>query len=241
MRFAALSLCWSGLLAAVLLAPPAAAAELGPRQVVILLQTNPTVGLKLLADGFRPLQGNPEAISDRAVAMIERLGGDPIAALETATTIADVAGVALHALPVVRLAVDPDYTPPAGGAGWDLGPAGAAARGFEKITETDIRVFGARPRGIVAGGERLIGDGIVGVGRIAVAVADGDYELLLLTGDPEATPQVGPRSARRSRSQATLSLGGVIPVTAHPWEFRPISARLVGLMPAASSGLRSDG
>jgi hypothetical protein len=177
-------------------AGPTFAEPATPQQILIVMREDAAAGRDLLAKALETLRGRPEAIADLAVAMIGGLAGDPLETFAQSSAIADAAAIELRATPVVRAAVDAGYRLPDGAEGWDLGPSGGPGlSGFTPVGDADARAIGPGLRSLnVAGAGPLLSGGLLGVERVAVAVPDGDYEVLLLaagTGDAAAGSPFG--------------------------------------------------
>ncbi len=136
---------------------------------------------------FAAAGGDSEAITTLAVELIGALEGDPVAIVDAATLIADVASEALSTQPIVRVSVEGDFTLPPGAFGWDFGsPDSPTFAGFTKVTQGDRSIVTGASGGIQRpGGDGLLSDGLINVTRIIldVGVPDGIYRLILLTDD----------------------------------------------------------
>ncbi len=136
---------------------------------------------------FVAARGDSEAIVALAVELIGALEGDPVAIVDAATLIADVASEALSTQPIVRVAIEGNFSLPPGAFGWDFGsPDSPAFAGFTKVTQGDRNIVAGASSGIQRpGGDGLLSDGLINVTRIIleVGVPDGIYRLILLTDD----------------------------------------------------------
>ena len=133
---------------------------------------------------FGEVFGDSDAIVALAVELIESLAGDPVAFIDAAILIADVATEILTTQPIVRVSVDDKFALPLGALGWDLGSPGSPTfAGFSKLTKGNTNITGATGGVQRPGGEGLLSDGLINVTRISldVNVPDGTYRLILMT------------------------------------------------------------
>ena len=87
---------------------------------------------------FNEFRGDTVAITALAVDLIGALDGDPVAIIDVASLIADVATATLTTQPIVRVSVGGDMKLPHGAKGWDFGaPDSAVFEGFEHVTTVD--------------------------------------------------------------------------------------------------------
>ena len=80
---------------------------------------------------FNDLRGDSTAIAELAVELIGALDGNPVAVIDAATMIADVASHTLTTRPIVRVSVGDNLELPPGAQGWDFGaPDSVGFEGF---------------------------------------------------------------------------------------------------------------
>src|SRR5690606_15074774 len=118
----------------------------------------------------------------RGVALIKSLrrspaAKDPAAILAAADRIATMVSNDLSGRRVTQLAVDKDFRPSAKSIAWDLGPQdGTTHPGFERVLPGDSRIEGGNMQALRRpSDDPLLTDGIVGVERLKVKVAEGRY------------------------------------------------------------------
>jgi hypothetical protein len=162
------------------------------QDVLAALQSDSTTGRMALAEYLKPELGDPSALADKAVGLVRRLRGDPVESLSVATVIAEVAGEAFYARPIVRAAVDPNFALPKGAMGWDLGPPdGPLVKGFQRLSESDPRLSGDNLSSLRRpGADAMTTDGIVGVRRVTLEVPAGAFRLVLVTDDLSRTTTI---------------------------------------------------
>jgi hypothetical protein len=132
---------------------------------------------------FNDLRGDSAAITELAVELIDALDGDPVAVIDAATMIADVASHTLSAQPIVRISAGDNLLLPPGALGWDFGaPDSTRFEGFRKVTAADQDIVSGASGALQgAGGGDLLSDGLLGLHKFFVEVPDGTYRLILLT------------------------------------------------------------
>ncbi|MFP6745228.1 MAG: hypothetical protein VCB77_08605, partial [Alphaproteobacteria bacterium] len=134
---------------------------------------------------FNEFRGDTVAITALAVDLIGALDGDPVAVIDVASLIADVATATLTTQPIVRVSVGGDMKLPRGAKGWDFGaPDSAVFEGFEHVTTVDQDIVpGAQTALQNPGDEVLLSDGLLDISKFRVEVLGGTYRLILLTDD----------------------------------------------------------
>lgn len=131
---------------------------------------------------------SPEAVTQRATALIEQIGREKKDA-DTESLLGVIDRIASNAInlvagsQIVRIGVDADFVPTRALLAWDFGPAdGSIAPGFERILPNDERIGGAELDGLRRPADNeLLNDGIAGVERIEANVPDGEYRIILMT------------------------------------------------------------
>ena len=154
----------------------------------------------------------------RGVALIKSLrrspaAKDPAAILAAADRIATMVADDLSGRRVTQLAVDKDFRPSAKSIAWDLGPQdGTTHPGFERVLPGDSRIEGGNMQALRRpSDDPLLTDGIVGIERLKVKVAEGRYRIVLMT-EP-----IGEASTQLSPFGRTVVINGVeIPVADAP-------------------------
>lgn len=143
----------------------------------------PAIDQYLRGDGAAP-----GIVVRRATALIRALGRqrgslrpqDLLAAVDTVT---HVAARSLSYATVMHLAVEKDYRPNKAVLAWDFGPhEGIVMPGFERISPDDKRLSGSGIAALRRSDENpLLTDGIAGLRRIDLDLADGKYRVILMT------------------------------------------------------------
>ncbi len=154
-----------------------------------------------------------DAIAARARALIGALEGDPGAATDAAVLISDVAAQAMEAPRVYRATLDPAFALVPGAYGWDLGPAlSPLYPGFRRVTPAGLVSGDAPLRSFDLGrGDGLSSDGIFNVRSFTAHVPDGDYRLIVLTGDPGVHRLDRPFAGTIAVAGATLPVANADP------------------------------
>ncbi len=132
----------------------------------------------------------PQTVTDRARSLVHavrdtKAGQDPQQFLDISQRIATVAK-SLEVDQVQKVEVSTSYRPGPDDKGFKFGAAGAAAPPrFALLTPQDPLVKGVDMRVINSpGGNSLTGSGVIGVRSFQVAVPNGEYRVILLTGNP---------------------------------------------------------
>ena len=217
---------------AALLAIGAAGAQTGPPQIAAATPGNGGLDVPraivaaMLAgspDGFAELNrylgaGNltPGQIADRATALIGALGQQagsvkPEDLTKTIDRISGFASRLLATASVMRFAVDSSFRPAAGSLALDFGPPGGPTQpGFTKVTPNDPRLSGLNLAGLRRPLDQpLAASGIVGIQRINLQVAAGDYRLVLMT------QQLGDAAMMENPFGRSLRINGVPILVGH--------------------------
>ena len=217
---------------AALLAIGAAGAQTGPPQIAAATPGNGGLDVPraivaaMLAgspDGFAELNrylgaGNltPGQIADRATALIGALGQQagsvkPEDLTKTIDRISGFASRLLATASVMRFAVDSSFRPAAGSLALDFGPPGGPTQpGFTKVTPNDPRLSGLNLVGLRRPLDQpLAASGIVGIQRINLQVAAGDYRLVLMT------QQLGDAAMMENPFGRSLRINGVPILVGH--------------------------
>jgi len=217
---------------AALLAIGAAGAQTGPPQIAAATPGNGGLDVPraivaaMLAgspDGFAELNrylgaGNltPSQIADRATALIGALGQQagsvkPEDLTKTIDRISGFASRLLATASVMRFAVDSSFRPAAGSLALDFGPPGGPTQpGFTKVTPNDPRLSGLNLAGLRRPLDQpLAASGIVGIQRINLQVAAGDYRLVLMT------QQLGDAAMMENPFGRSLRINGVPILVGH--------------------------
>lgn len=149
-----------------------------------------------------------DAIAALARELIGALSGDPGAATDAAVLISDVASQAMKAPRIYRVSLDSAFALAPGAYGWDLGPAlSPLYPGFRRVTPAGLVSGDAPLRSFDRGrGDGLSSDGIFNVRGFTANVPDGDYRLIVLTGDP------GGRDLKRPFGATIAVAGATLPV-----------------------------
>jgi len=177
---------------------PAAAQSAAPPVPVppaVLANILTGVGGAAVLDRFLRGDGAPPAtVARRAAAVIRQLGAQrdrlkPEDLLGAVDRVVHVAARSLSYASVMRMAVAENYRPRNAVLAWDFGPAGGRVTpGFERIKPGDPRIAGDAMAGVAASGQNtLLKDGIAGLRRIKLNLAQGKYRIILRTqnaGDP---------------------------------------------------------
>lgn len=148
-----------------------------------------------IIDRFLRGDGAPPAlVARRAAAIIRQLGEQrgtlkPADLLGAVDRVVHVAARSLSYASVMRMAVAENYRPESAVLAWDFGPAGGKIMpGFERILPNDKRIAGDHMTGhLQAQRNSLLTDGISGLRKIELDLADGNYRIILMTqavGDP---------------------------------------------------------
>jgi hypothetical protein len=162
----------------------------------ILASTLTGVRGTAVIDRFLRGDGAPSAlVARRAAAIIRQLGaqrgrlkpGDLLGAVDR---VVHVAARSLSYASVMRMAVAENYRPESAVLAWDFGPAGGKIMpGFERILPDDKRIAGDDMTGhLQTRRNSLLTDGISGLRKIELDLADGNYRIILMTqnsGDPD--------------------------------------------------------
>lgn len=135
----------------------------------------------------------PKRMAARAIALINQVRGDPrvrtrARTLALASMISDLVAETVNAPRVIEVLVSGDYIPPANARAYDLGGRNApVALGFEPLTPDNNIVTGRRKAAFAADGPGpLLGDGVADVQRLAFALPNGTYRVILLQGGSRA-------------------------------------------------------
>ncbi len=149
-----------------------------------------------------------DAIAALARELIGALEGDPGAATDAALLISDMAYQAMEAPRIYRVSLDPAFALAPGAYGWDLGPAlSPLYPGFRRVTPAGLVSGDAPLRSFDRGqGDGLSSDGIFNVRAFTANVPDGDYRLIVLTGDP------GRQGLKRPFGETIAVAGATLPV-----------------------------
>ena len=186
----------------------------------------------LLGDG-----APAELVAKRAAAIIRQLGAqrstlEPENLLEAVDRVVHVAARSLSYSAVLRTAVAQNYRPDNAVLAWDFGPPGGKVMpGFDQIFPNDKRISGRDITAhIQASDNSLLADGLSGVRKIRLSLADGNYRIILMTRDPgESTLSDLPFGREVRTNGVTMIVSGKGPAT---WIDQALLAR---------SGLRLAG
>lgn len=146
-------------------------------------------------DRFLRGDGAPPAlVARRAAAIIRKLGAQrgtlkPEDFLGAVDRVAHVAARSLSFASVMRLTVADNYRPESAVLAWDFGPAaGHVMPGFDRVLPDDPRITGETMTAYLNDKQNaLLTDGISGMRKIELNLADGNYRIILMTrnfGDP---------------------------------------------------------
>ena len=155
----------------------------------ILASTLTGVNGRAIIDRYLRGDGAPPAlVARRAAAIIQQLGAQrdtlkPEDLLGAVDTVVHVAARSLSFASVMRMAVAQNYWPESTALAWDFGPvAGKIMPGFERILPDDKRIAGDNLTAHLQNKQNsLLADGISGVRRIELDLADGNYRIILMT------------------------------------------------------------
>lgn len=172
--------------------PQEAAVDVPP---VVLAHVLSGVRGTAVLDRFLRGDGAPPAtVARRAAAVIRQLGAQrdrlkPEDLLGAVDRVVHVAARSLSYASVMRMGVAENYRPRNAVLAWDFGPAGGRVMpGFERVQPGDSRIAGDAMAGVAASARNaLLADGIAGLRRIKLNLADGKYRIILMTqnaGDP---------------------------------------------------------
>ena len=159
-----------------------------PRNVLAGLLADGAQNGALLRSFLAKDGASPDAISQRAVDLVEALKQSGLVANESvlalaAQRVARAASDTLNAAPILELKVDKTFHAPPGIKAFDFGPPDKApVAGFQRVLPNDPmlagQVHGLRRPGDESG---LLSGGVAGVKSVKVALPDGEYRVTLLT------------------------------------------------------------
>jgi hypothetical protein len=155
----------------------------------VLASTLTGAGGTAFIDRFLRGDGAPAAeVAQRAAALIGHLGAQrgrlmPGELLGAVDRVVHVAARSMSYASVMRLAVANNYRPENAVLAWDFGPAaGKTMPGFERILPDDKRIGGSDITAhLQATQNPLLTDGISGLRKIELDLADGNYRIILMT------------------------------------------------------------